>query len=119
MIPVPWPVVVMYVLTYALAGMGIGAIIWWLVSRPTRGSRSGLLKDAFLGCLGYTGGFIVCAFLPWPQNTLVEQLDGGGSVATTISRYQHPQRVAIALAILFPLLRELYRWRKREAISLT
>jgi hypothetical protein len=57
--------------------------------------------------------------MPWPRNTVVKQLEGGGSVATTMNRYQHPERVAIAIAIILPLLQELYRWRKRNAASLT
>jgi hypothetical protein len=49
--------------------------------------------------------------LPWPENTVVEKLSGGGTVATTMSRYQHPQRLAVVLAILFPLVLELYKWK--------
>lgn len=113
MIPVPWPVVVIYLLAYALAGMAIGAVIGWLLSRPTKVE---LLKDALLGSFGYISGFLVCAFMPWPENTVVDQLDGGTSVATTMNRYQHPHRVAIVLAIIFPVLHELYRWKKRKVV---
>jgi hypothetical protein len=57
--------------------------------------------------------------MPWPENTVVKQLDGGGTVSTTMNTYQHPEHVAIAVAILLPLLYALYRWRKRNAASLT
>jgi uncharacterized membrane protein YeaQ/YmgE (transglycosylase-associated protein family) len=119
MFPVPWPIVVMYVVAYALAGMAIGAITGWVVSRMTKGRRPGLVKDALLGSFGYVGGIISCALMPWPVNTVVEQLSGGGSVVTTMSRYQHPQRVAVALAILFPLLLEVYKWKKHKSAPLT
>jgi hypothetical protein len=36
-----------------------------------------------------------------------------------MNRYQHPERVAIVIAILLPLLHELYRWRKRNPAPLT
>jgi hypothetical protein len=85
----------------------------------TKGRRHGLVKDALLGSFGYLGGIISCAFIPWPENTVVKQLPGGGSVATTMSRYQHPQRFAVVLAILFPLLLELYEWKMRKPATLT
>jgi hypothetical protein len=119
MLPVLWPVVAMHVVAYALAGMAIGAITGWVVSRMTKGRRPGFVKNALLGSFGFLGGIISCARIPWPENTVVEQLPGGGSVATTMGRYQHPQRVAVALAILFPLLLELYKWNKHKSAALT
>jgi hypothetical protein len=119
MFPVAWPIVVIFAMVHAVAGMGIGAIIGWLVSQRTKSGRYGVLKDALLGCLGYVTGFVLCVLMPWPENTVVEQLDGGGSVATTMSSYQHPFRVAVAFAVLFPLLREIYLWKKRRDVSLT
>jgi uncharacterized membrane protein YeaQ/YmgE (transglycosylase-associated protein family) len=118
MFPVPWFVIALYLAAYALAGMGIGAITGWLVSLLTKRGREGLLKDALLGSFGYLAGFFVCIFMPWPQNTVVSQIEGGGSVATTLSRYQHPELVAIVIAVFFPLLYELSRWKKRKTSSL-
>ena len=117
MFQVPWVVVALYWAAYALAGMAIGAITGRLVSLLTKGGRQRLLKDALLGSFGCLAGFFVCIFMPWPQNTLVTRLEGGGSVATTMSRYQHPERVAIVIAMLFPLLYELSRWKKRKPSS--
>jgi hypothetical protein len=37
---------------------------------------------------------------------------GGGTVATTMNTYQHPARVAIVVAVLLPLLHELYRFKR-------
>jgi uncharacterized membrane protein YeaQ/YmgE (transglycosylase-associated protein family) len=118
MFPVPWFVVSLNLAAYALAGMAIGAITGWLVSLLTKGGRQRLLKDALLGSFGYLAGVFVCIFMPWPQNTVVTRLDGGRSVAITMSRYQHPERVAIVIAVLFPLLYEVSRWKKRKASSL-
>src|SRR5947209_14237039 len=109
MFPVPWFVVALYLAAYALAGMAIGAITGWLVSLLTKGGRQRLLKDALLGSFGYLAGFFVCIFMPWPQNTVVSRLEGGGSVATTTNRYQHTERVAIVIAMLLPLPQELAR----------
>lgn len=118
MLSVVWPIIVMYVVACALAGMAIGAITGWMISRITKGRRSRLVRDAILGSFGYVGGIISCALIPWPENTVVEQLSGGGSVATTMSRYQHPQRVAVALAILFPVLLDLYKWKNHKSVPM-
>ncbi len=114
MFPVAWFVVALYLIAYALAGMAIGAITGWLISKVTSGDRQKLVADAFLGALGYLAGFIGCIFVPWPENTIVKPLAGGGTVETTMSRYQHPERVAIVVAILFPLLHQLYRWQRHK-----
>ena len=119
MFPVPWFVAALYLAAYALAGMAVGAITGWLVSLRIKGGRQRLLKDALLGSFGYLAGFFVRIFMPWPQNTVVTRLEGGGSVATTMSRYQHPERLAIVIAVLFPLLYELSRRTMRKASSLT
>jgi hypothetical protein len=115
MFPVPAVVVIIYLVVYAIAGMGIGALSGWLVSRITKCGPQGLLKDSFLGSFGYLGGFLGCILTPWPRNTVVEQLKSGGSVATTMNSYQHPERVAVVTAILLPLLYELYRLKRARS----
>jgi uncharacterized membrane protein YeaQ/YmgE (transglycosylase-associated protein family) len=107
-------VVIIYLLVYALAGMAIGAISGWLGSRITKCGPQGLLRDVFLGSFGYLAGFVGCMLIPWPENTVVEQLKEGGTVHTTMNRYQHPERVAIVIAALLPLLHELYRFRRKR-----
>jgi hypothetical protein len=52
--------------------------------------------------------------MPWRYNTVTANLTGGGTVATSMNRYQHPERVAVVLAILLPLLNEVFRLRKRK-----
>lgn len=117
MFPVPWFVVVLYLVAYAVAGMAVDALTGWLASVLTRVGRKKLLNDAFFGAFGYLAGYIICALAPWPRNTVIEQLPGGGTVATTLNSYQHPERVAIVLAIFFPLLYELLRRKAQYCIG--
>jgi uncharacterized membrane protein YeaQ/YmgE (transglycosylase-associated protein family) len=102
----------------AIAGMAIGVLSGWLTSLITKRGSKGTLWNIFLGSLGFLAGLIGCMLIPWPTNTVVENLQGGGTVATTMPRYQHPERVAIVLAVLLPLLHELYRF-KRARTKLT
>ena len=98
--------------------MAIGALIGWLAASITkRGPQKGILQDAFLGSFGFLAGFIGCIFMPWPRNTVVKDLGGGGSVATTMNTYQHPERVATVIAVLLPLLYELYRFKRARTHS--
>lgn len=78
----------------------------------TKCGPGGFLRNIFLGSFGFLAGYVGCIFIPWPTNTVVEPLGGGGTVETTMSRYQHPERVAIVLAILLPVLHELYRYKR-------
>jgi uncharacterized membrane protein YeaQ/YmgE (transglycosylase-associated protein family) len=113
--PISPVVVILYLMAYAVAGMAIGTLSGWLCSLMTKSGTQGILKDAFLGSFGYLAGFIGCIFMPWPRNTVVERLQGGGSVATTMNAYQHPERVAIVVAVLLPLLHELYRFKRTRS----
>jgi hypothetical protein len=120
MFPTSPVVMVISLVVYALAGMGIGALTGWLTSLITKCGQKGLLKDAFLGSFGYLAGFIGSISMPWPRNnTIMYRLEGGTEVSSTMNSYQHPERVAIVIAILLPLLRELYLWKKRKASQLT
>jgi hypothetical protein len=91
----------------------------WLISRLRMGNQQNILNDALLGSLGYVAGFFSSIFMPWPRNIVITRLPGGGTVATTMSRYQHPERVAIVIAVLLPLLYELSRRKNRRGASLT
>ena len=117
MIPTPPIVVIIFVVAYAIAGMTIGALSGWVTSLVTKRGSRGVLKDALIGSAGYFVGYFVCAFVPWPRNTVVEHLSEGGTVETTMNRYQHPERVAIVMALLLPILHQLYLLKRarREA----
>jgi hypothetical protein len=110
----PLIVVVFFLVLYAIAGMAIGALSGWLISLIIKSGPKGFLKNIFLGSFGFLAGFIGCTFMPWRTNTIVEHLEGGGTVETTMARYQHPERVAIVMAVLLPLLHELYRFKRTQ-----
>jgi uncharacterized membrane protein YeaQ/YmgE (transglycosylase-associated protein family) len=112
---VPPLLVIFYLIAYVLAGMALGALSGWLTSLMTKCGRQGLLKDVLLGSCGYLVGLLGCIYMPWPRNTVVEQLEGGGSVATTMNTYQHPVRVAVVVAVLLPVFHELYRFKRKRA----
>lgn len=112
MIPVPFAFVIIGLILCAIAGMAIGALSGWLISLVTKCGPKGVLRDAFLGSFGFLAGYIGCIFMPWPRNTVVERLAGGGTVATTVNTYQHPARIAIVVGVLLPLLHELYRFKR-------
>jgi len=102
-------------LAYAAAGMAIGIFTGALFSLIAKLGLVELWKDSLLGALGYLAGLIGGLLMPWPRSTIVEPIPGGGTVITTLSRYQHPERIAIAVAILLPLLHQFYRLRGRRA----
>ncbi len=111
-LPVPSVVIVFTLLAYAVAGMAIGAFSGWLASLITKCRPKLVLRDAFLGSFGFLAGFIGCIFMPWPTNTIVEPLEGGGTVTTTMNTYQHPTRIAVVMAVLLPVFYEVYRLRR-------
>ena len=49
------------------------------------------------------------------SNTVTDNLPSGGTIATSMNHYQHPERVAVVSAILLPLLNEAFRLWKRRA----
>jgi hypothetical protein len=105
---------IIVLIMYAIGGMAIGALSGRLTSLITRCGPTGIWMDALLGSGGFLAGLVVAVFMPWHENTISEQLEGGTTITTTTNTYQHPQRIAIVMAVLLPLLHELYRfWRMR------
>jgi len=102
---------------YAVAGAAIGALTGWVASLITKCGLKGILRDTCFGLFGFMVGFIGCIFVPWPRNAIVEKLEGGGSVASTMNTYQHPERVAIVVAVLLPVLYELCRFKRARTKS--
>ena len=109
---------ILFLVIYAVAGMAIGALSGWLVSLITKCGPKGFLRDMFLGSFGFLAGFVGCIFMPWPTNTVVKHLAGGGTLETTMASYQHPERVAIVMAVLLPLLHELYRIKRARTADI-
>jgi len=104
-----------FLVAYAVAGLGVGAISGWLSALATRQDLKELRKDSLLGLFGFFAGLIGTILMPWQENTVSEQLAGGGVVTTTMSTYQHPVRVALVFAFLLPMLHEMYRSRRKRA----
>jgi hypothetical protein len=98
--------------------MAIGALIGYLAPLVLKCELRKIIKDACLGFVGILIGFIGCALLPWPENTISYKLPSGVEVSSTMSRYQHPEWIAITFAVLFPLLYELYRFRRMRPSSI-
>ena len=115
MLPIPPIVNIAFFLFYAVLGMAIGALAGWITSLGTRFTPRRLWRDALLGSVGFLAGFIGTIFMPWHENTVTEQLEGGGTVTTTMAMYQHPVRIAIIASVILPLLYELYRFKRSRA----
>jgi hypothetical protein len=115
---IPPIISIAFFLFYAASGMAIGALTGWLTSLGTRCVPSRIWRDAFLGSAGFMAGFIGTIIMPWHENTVTEQLEGGGTVTTTMAMYQHPVRIAILASIILPLLYELYRFKQSRTNQL-
>jgi hypothetical protein len=107
MMPIlPWPIVALFLLLHALAGMAIGALTGWIVCLIAKIRPRALVVDVILGAFGYFAGFTGCV-LVWPKNTM------------TYGTGPNPEWVAVVGAALLPLLNELYRWKTRRTKSLS
>ena len=88
-------------------GISIGAVIGLLVilvtKRPTL-----ILVDALLGAVGFVVGVVLTARVPFQMNTVTRKV-GDAILSTTTRHYQHPYRAAVLLAVLLPVLYEVYR----------
>jgi len=93
--------------------MAIGAITGWLSSLVLKNGAGGVIKDSFLGAFGYLAGFYGCIFMPWPRNASSEGFAG----AMRLTMNLHSERGSIVVAILFPVLHELYRSRRKRMVT--
>jgi hypothetical protein len=108
MFPVSPVIVALFFVFYALMGAVAGALAGVVLCLALRIETHGVWKDSLLGSLGFVLGFIACALMPWPKNTISYYVDGT-RVSSTMNRFQHPYAVALTLAVLLPLVHELYR----------
>jgi hypothetical protein len=104
-------VTIAFVLIYALAGALIGVLSGWL-SALTLGSRCRWTADAALGATGFLLGGVITISMPWHINTISFMLSGGIKVTSTMNSYQYPERVAVVVAVILPMIYEI--WRKRR-----
>ena len=105
---------ILYLVIEACAGMAIGALTGLLAALVLKLKIRGIIKDGLLGSSGFLVGFIGTPFVPWHQNTIT-YLVGNTEVTSTMNTYQHPGRVACAIAILLPLMRAMFRYKRERA----
>jgi Na+/proline symporter len=111
-IPASPLLVIVSLILLAIAGMVIGGVSGLLISLFTKPNSQQVFRNALIGAFGFLVGFIGCFYLPWHQNTISYQLQGGTQVTSTTNFYQHPARIAAIVAIVLPLLYELNRARQ-------
>jgi len=99
-----------YALYLAVLGAVLASLEGLLFSFALNISRRGVWKNAVLGALGMVGGFLACALVPWPYNTITYKV-GDTVVTSTMSRFQHPYYIGFALALSFPLVRAIAQKR--------
>jgi len=116
MFPIPWTVAALTLVLYASAGMAIGALTGFLVSLALKLKVRGTLKDGLLGSFGFLLGFTGAVFMPWHQNAVSDYI-GNTLVTSTTNTYQHPGRSAFVVAILLPLLRGVFRFKRERSVT--
>lgn len=112
LLPVSPIITLIFLIMDAVAGMAIGILSGWLTSFITRTRSKRLLTDGLIGAGGFLAGLIGVVFMPWHRNTISYHLSGGTLVTSTANVYQHPERIAVIVAIILPSLYELIRWRQ-------
>jgi hypothetical protein len=118
MLPIGWGLKVILIAVLAVSGAIVGATSGTLISQlfgaPMR--MGAVLRSGLLGALASAGGFLACAVVPWPRNTITPTLEDNRVMQITMNRFQHPEAVAFALAVLLPALHQTYRhWRAKSA----
>ena len=84
----------------AVIGMAIGVITGSFLSLILKLGMRGLWWDALLGAIGYVAANEAAILMPWSRST------PANDVGTTM--------VVMSLAAILPILRELYRFRKKK-----
>ncbi len=110
MLAVPLIVTIAFATLYAVVGGVLGTLSGWLTALAFR-SRLRLKVDATIGSAGFLLGGFISIVMPWHTNTITYELSGGAHVASTMNNYQNPERVAVIVAMILPILYELYRTR--------
>src|SRR6266851_3267026 len=93
-----------YALYLAVLGCTVGIAERLALSFALKMPKRICWKDGLLGACGMVGGFLLCALIPWPENTVTYRV-GERVVTSTMARFQHPYYVAFALALSLPLVR--------------
>ena len=119
MLPVGWSLKIILIAVLAVSGAIVGATSGTLISQlfnaPMR--MGAILRSGLLGALASACGFLACAMVPWPQNTITPALEGNKVMQITMNRFQHPEAVAFALAVLLPAVHQFYRHWRIKSVS--
>jgi H+/Cl- antiporter ClcA len=103
---------IVFAVLYAIGGGLLGLVSGWITARVLVSSQK-LVANATLGAVGFLLGGFVAIVMPWHTNTISYQLSGGTTVTSTMNSYQHPERVAVFVALVLPALYEIWRKRRR------
>jgi hypothetical protein len=108
-------VLIRLILSASVVGGAIGAGIGVAIAILTKQSKldRAVLIDTVLGAIGFAGTRIVLALAPIPAETITSHV-GNAIITTTMKRYQYPNRVAFPLAVVLPLLFELFMFKRRR-----
>jgi len=112
-------VLIRLIVSAAVVGGAIGAglgVAFCVFTKQSQFDRS-VLIDALLGAIGFAGTRIVFALAPIHGETITRHV-GNAIVTTTMKRYQYPNRIAFPLAVLLPLLYELFVFKKFKGPSI-
>ena len=111
MFAIPWQVALLFLGVYAAGGALLGLMSGLVARGVLRTGFQRLWLSAILGAVGVVTAYVFSAVVPWPENTVVEHLPNS-TAYTTMNRYQHPERMAVFLALLLPFLAEFFRFRR-------
>jgi membrane associated rhomboid family serine protease len=100
-----------YVIFYLIVGIAAGLFVGLFASLFSKTEIRSLIKDGLLGSFGSLAGLMGTMLTPWPRNTITYRANGVIETITT-NGYHHPERVAVVVAFLLPLLHELYRFNR-------
>ena len=83
----------------AISGAALGILVSGVIRLSFRSLPWKLTQDAAVGAVGFLIGSVGAAIVvPWPSNALTYSV-GSTVVVSTMNRYQHPNRIASALAV--------------------
>ena len=100
-----------YVIFYVIVGLAAGLFVGLFASLASETEIRSLVKDGLLGSFGSLAGLMGTILTPWPRTTVTYRASGAIETITT-NGYHHPERVAVVVAFLLPLLHELYRFKR-------
>jgi hypothetical protein len=91
-----------------VVGFSVGGVIGMFAAIARKRAFASVWLDALLGAIGFVGGAVTMALVPWHHTTTTEN-KGGMIISTTTMHYPNPYRVAFAAAIILPVLCEMVR----------